>query len=120
MIPKHAQFIGAITERKKVSLRFYSQADSGVLDRICAPMRYGPGGEIPDGLNCYWFWNYANDTEAHTLGLAPKQIVELQVLGESFDPADFASELLPVATAPAGSLPPAPAAASGGPTNVKL
>ena len=120
MIPKHAQFIGAIKEGKKVSLRFYSQADSGVLDRICAPMSYGPGGETHDGLNRYWFWDYANNTGAHTLGLVPKQIVELQVLGELFDPAVFASEPSLAAAAQAGSLPPTPVTASAGATNDKL
>jgi hypothetical protein len=51
MIPNHPRFIEAISEKKKVSVRFYSQADSGVLDRVCAPLDYGPGGEIQDGLN---------------------------------------------------------------------
>lgn len=92
MIPNHTQFIGAIQEKKKVCVRFYSKADSGVLDRVCAPMDYGPGGSVPDGLNRYWLWDYASDTGSHTLGLVPQQIVDLQVLGESFDPAQFALE----------------------------
>jgi hypothetical protein len=89
MIPNHAQFIAAVTEHKKVWLRFYSTADSGLLDRVCAPMDYGPGGGIPDGLNRYWLWDYSSNTGTHTLGLLPQQIVDLQVLGEVFNPADF-------------------------------
>jgi hypothetical protein len=89
MIPNHKQFIEAISEKKKVSLRYYSKADSGVLDRVCAPMDYGSGGEIQDGLNRYWLWDYAANTNTHTLGLLPQQIVDLQVLGEVFNPADF-------------------------------
>ena len=50
MIPNHTQFTAAIQERKKVFVRFYSKPGSGVLDRVCAPMDYGPG-ENPDGLN---------------------------------------------------------------------
>ena len=92
MIPNHAQFLGAIKEKKKVSVRFYSLPDTGVLDRICAPMSYGPGGGIHDGLNRYWLWNYASDTGVHTLGLVPKQIVDLSVLGEIFDPAEIINE----------------------------
>jgi len=83
------RFIEAIHEKKKVCVRFYSKADSGVLDRVCAPMDYGPGGEIPDGLNRYWLWDYKSNTDSHTLGLAPRQIMELQVLGEVFDPAQL-------------------------------
>ena len=91
MIPKHEQFIEAIKENKKVSVRFYSKPDSGVLDRICAPLSYGPG-ELLDGLNRYWLWDYASDTGSHTLGLVSPQIVDLQVLGETFEPAEFANE----------------------------
>jgi Hsp20/alpha crystallin family len=58
MIPNHTRFIEAIHAKKKVCVRFYSQADSGVLDRVCAPMDYGPGGEFKDGLNRYWLWDY--------------------------------------------------------------
>ena len=43
MIPNHAQFLAAIKDKKKVCVQFYSKADSGVLDRVCAPMDYGPG-----------------------------------------------------------------------------
>ena len=89
MIPNHPRFLEAISEKKKVSVRFYSKADSGVLDRVCAPMDYGPGGEIQDGLNRYWLWDYTSNPGTHTLGLLPQQIVDLQVLGEGFDPADF-------------------------------
>src|ERR1051325_9067612 len=89
MIPNHQQFIEAINEKKKVTVRFYSKADSGVLDRVCAPMDYGPGGEIKDGLNRYWLWDYASNTRPHTLGLVPQQIVDLRVLGEGFDPAQL-------------------------------
>jgi hypothetical protein len=89
MIPNHAQFIEAITAKKKVCVRYYSKADSGVLDLVCAPMDYGPGGEIQDGLNRYWLWDYTSKAGTHSLGLLPGQIVDLQVLGEVFDPAEF-------------------------------
>ena len=60
MMPNHPRFIEAINQKKKVSVRFYSKADTGLLDRVCAPMDYGPGGEIQDGLNRYWLWDYAS------------------------------------------------------------
>ena len=69
MIPNHAEFLAAINDHKKVWLRFYSTADSGVLDRVCVPMNYGPGGEIQDELNRYWLWDYGQHGFAHP-GLA--------------------------------------------------
>lgn len=88
MIPAHQQFIDAIHTKRKVCVRFYSNADNGVLDRVCAPMDYGPAGEVEDGLNRYWLWDYKNDT-SHTLNLLPQQIVEFQMLGDVFDPAQL-------------------------------
>ena len=114
MIPNHDRFIEAIKERKKVSVRFYSKADSGVLDRVCAPMDYGPGGSVNDGLNRYWLWVYASNTGSHLLGLMPKQIVELQVIGEEFDPREFIVGQTTLAAAPIGGLPPVPVVQSDG------
>ena len=89
MIPNHDRFITAIHEKKQIGVRFYSKADDGVLDRICAPLDYGPGGEVQDGLNRYWLWDYGNTPGAQMVGLLPAQIVGLRVLGEAFNPAHF-------------------------------
>lgn len=89
MIQNHAGFIEAIQAKKKVCVRFYSKADSGVLDLVCAPMDYGPGSEAKDGLNRYWLWDYRANSGSHTLGLVPQQILDMQVLGVVFDPAEL-------------------------------
>ena len=89
MIPNHKQFIEAIQEKKKVCLRLYSKADSGVIDLVCAPMDYGPGAGTQDGVNRYWLWDYTSNTGAHALGLLPEQVLDLSVLGAVFDPAEF-------------------------------
>jgi hypothetical protein len=89
MIPNHKEFIEAIKQKNKVCLRFYSKADSGVIDLVCAPMDYGPGAENQDGVNRYWLWDYTSNTGSPTLGLLPEQVLDLRVLGEVFDPAAF-------------------------------
>ena len=89
MIPNHKQFIEAIGERKKVCLRLYSKADSGVIDLVCAPLDYGQGGEIKDGVNRYSLWDYTSNNGTHMLKLLPEQILQLNVLGSVFDPAEF-------------------------------
>src|SRR5690349_24098146 len=106
MIPNHAQFIDALREKRKVRVRFYSAPDSGVLDRVCAPLDYGPGAETNDGLNRYWFRNYAAENGSCKLGLVPQQIVGLHVLGDVFDPAQLNAHPAPVPAAPASDLPP--------------
>lgn len=89
MIPNHKQFIEAIKEKKKVSLRFYSKADSGVIDLVCAPLDYGPGTGTPDGVNRYSLWDYTSNSGSHLLEMVPEQILDLSVLGAVFDPAEF-------------------------------
>jgi len=92
MIPNHAQFLQAVQERKKVWITFYSKADSGVLAQACAPLDYGPGSGVQDGLNRYWLWDYASPDGSHTLGLLPQQIVDLNMMGEVFDPTALSTE----------------------------
>ena len=89
MISNHKSFIEAIKEKKKVSVRFYSKADSGVIDLVCAPLDYGPGPGPPDGVNRYWFWDYTSNGGSHVLTLLPEQVLDLSVLGLPFDPAGF-------------------------------
>jgi hypothetical protein len=89
MIPNHKQFIAAIQEKKKVSVRLYSLADSGVIDLVCAPMDYGPGGLIQDGVNRYRLWDYTSNNGSHLLALLPQQVLQLSVLGAVFDPAEL-------------------------------
>lgn len=70
MIPNHSQFIEAINEKKKVRLRYYSQADSGAIDRVCAPLDYGPGTGFTDKLNRYWLLGLRHYYECAYLRLA--------------------------------------------------
>ena len=106
MIPNHAQFLEALKEKRKVRVQFYSQPDSGVLDRVCAPLDYGLGSETQDGLNRYWLWDYAGAEESRTLGLVPQQIVEMQLLSEGFDPAQVVRK--PMAMTGPPTVPPVP------------
>ena len=89
MIPNHKEYIEAIQAKNKVCLRFYSRADSGVIDLVCAPMDYGPGAGVQDGINRYSLWDYTSNNGSHTLSLLPEQILNLRVLGEVFDPAQI-------------------------------
>lgn len=87
MIPNHSEFLDALARTTKVRVRFYSRPDGGVVDRICAPIDYGPGAGSDDGLHRYWLWDDSGESAENPVGLLPAQIVELRVLGESFDPA---------------------------------
>jgi hypothetical protein len=119
LIPNHTRFLAAIKDKKMVSVRYYSKADHGVLDRICAPMGYGQGSESDDELNRYWLWDYAGTSGSHALGLLPQEIVDLQVLGEVFDPTQFIIAPVPVFVPQTGRLSPPTGVSSGGPAMPK-
>ena len=104
MIPNHPRFLEALNENKKVRVRLYSIADSGVVDRVCAPMSYGLGAANQDGLNRYWLWDYSGKTGSRTLGLLPQEIMDLQMLGEVFDPALLVNEPSPMPETPVNTL----------------
>ncbi len=89
MIANHPLFIDAIHEKKKVRVRLYSIPDHGVVDRVCAPMDYGPSPTESDGQNRYWLWDYAGLPGSNFLGLLPLAILDLHVLGEKFDPSQI-------------------------------
>lgn len=57
-----------------------------MIDLVCAPLDYGPEADVPDGVNRYLLWDYANNSGSHTLTLLPEQILDLRALGEVFDP----------------------------------
>ena len=83
------KFIGAIHSKNKVRLTFYSKQDGGLLVRTCAPMDYGPSRRATDQSDRFHFWDYGSDTKKHTLSLSPSQVTSIELLGETFDPADF-------------------------------
>jgi hypothetical protein len=88
MIPNHDRFIEAIHESLWVTLKFYSEADQGIVERAVVPLSYGPGSGPFDGVNRYWFSDELKDLPEWT-GLTSAQIVELRVLGRHFDSGPF-------------------------------
>jgi len=88
---QHEQFIQSIHDTKKVTLRFFSKEDAGVLHRICAPMDYGAGSKIKDGIARYHVWDYFPDggKKPHPIPLLANRIQEIIVTEEAFDPAEF-------------------------------
>lgn len=83
------EFIAAIQSRHKIKLTFQSKEDGRPLTRTCAPMDYGPSRRAHDKSDRYHSWDYDSDTERHTLSLLPNQVIAIEVLGETFDPAEF-------------------------------
>lgn len=85
----HTAFIAAIHSLSKLRLTFFSKEDSTQLVRTCAPFDFGPRRRAKDQSDCYHFWDYDSDTKNHVLSLLPDQVISMNTLAESFDPADI-------------------------------
>lgn len=70
-------------------MQVHSVADGGVVDRVCAPLDDRPGLAYQDGLNRHWSWDFTRDPASGTLGLVPRKIADMPMLGELFDPTQF-------------------------------
>ncbi len=90
MIKNHCEFIGAITDKKMIHVRFHSERDQETVDQVCAPLDYGPETENPVVSNRYWIWDtWDDDTASRPIGLLKSQILSVNVLEQTFNPASF-------------------------------
>jgi hypothetical protein len=83
------QFIDAIHQKAKIRLTFYSKEDGTTLTRLCAPMDYGPSRRAKNKDDRYHLWDYESDTRNHVLSLLPNQVVNMEILSETFNPSEF-------------------------------
>jgi hypothetical protein len=83
------KFIQAIHEKVKVRVTYFSKEDSDILVRKCAPMDYGPSRYAKEKNDRYHMWNYESDTKPHSMSLPAEQIKNIEILSETFDPAEF-------------------------------
>jgi hypothetical protein len=84
-----SDFIRAIHEKKLVSITA-DTLESGRFQRICVPLEFGPSGRPRDGIDRFHFWDLNSPHGAHKLILSPSELLDLEVLPESFDPKDYA------------------------------
>ncbi len=84
-------FLSAINDKRKVRVVFYSREDGKNIERICAPMDYGPSRRFNDGKDRYHLWDYFPDggKKPHPIPLEPSQIISINLTDEHFDPAEF-------------------------------
>ena len=80
-----SDFIRAI-EEKKLVLITAETLESGHFQRTCVPLDFGPSGKPRDGLDRFHLWDLNSPHGAHKLLLLPSQLLDLEVLPESFDP----------------------------------
>ena len=83
-------FVRAINGTNKVELTFNSR-EKGIITRKVAPTDYGPSRRFPNLLeNRYHVLDLESSNGIiHPIPLIESQIVELKILEETFNPAEY-------------------------------
>ena len=84
-------FVDAIHSKSKVRLTFYSKKDRNAISRVCAPMDYGPSARGSKSCERFHLWDYDSDVGRHSLSLGIQQVLNIEVMPDKFDPAEFVS-----------------------------
>ena len=86
---KHEIFINAIHHKKMVKIQINSK-EKGIIERICIPFDFGPSRRnLEINPDRYHFYDLDSPDEQHTLSITPDQLLKIEVLEKSFDPADY-------------------------------
>ncbi len=81
-------FIECINKKQKIEVTFKPK-DKNVVTRICIPFDYGPSARFKDGVDRFHFYDLNSPEGRHNLSILPMQVIELKLLQENFDPADY-------------------------------
>jgi len=84
------KFLEAIDKKLKVRVTFDS-IEKGIITRTCIPFDFGPSQKINaiDKSDKYHLLDLDSPEKPHPLPLDPDKILNIEVLNESFDPADY-------------------------------
>jgi len=82
-------FLKAIENKQLVRITFNS-FEKGKIGRKCVPFDYGESRKFKDGKERYHLWDLeCPDGDNHNLPLLPSQMINIEVLKETFNPADY-------------------------------
>lgn len=87
MHPAHQVFLDAITEKRCLSVRFFSRKEGRELERVCAALDFGPLRGGLDGAHVYQLWDLEGKRKPHNLALAEADIFAMTPLEKTFEPA---------------------------------
>ena len=85
----HETFLHAIINKKVIELTFNSN-EKGVITRKCIPFDFGPSRRnLKINPDRYHFYDLNSPEGKHTLSILPEQVIKVNLLDETFDPADY-------------------------------
>ena len=77
-----------IQKKQMVMVRFNAR-DGQILLRKCAPLDYAISKRAKTPRFKFHFWDFDSSIKNHLLSLDLEQIIEVDIMEESFNPEDF-------------------------------
>lgn len=83
------KFLQAIQEKKIVELTFNAE-DKWVIIRRCIPFDFWPSRrKLSVNPDRYHFYDLNSPDGRHTLSILPEQVINIDILDETFNPWDY-------------------------------
>lgn len=84
------KFLHAIDNKLKVNITFNAK-EKGQIIRVCIPFDFGASQKIDaiDKSEKYHVLDLDSPDGPHNLALNPNEVVEIEILNENFDPAEY-------------------------------
>lgn len=84
----YQKFIEAIHQKKLVKV-VVDTKEKGIIQRKCVPFDFAVSGKYKDGKERFHFWDLDSPDVQHNLSVLPDNLKSLEILEESFNPADY-------------------------------
>lgn len=78
-------FLEAVHTKKLISVTFNSK-EKGIITRKCVLFDFGPSKRDKVKIDKFHFWNIDSN---HNLPVLVEQIINMEILNEDFNPADY-------------------------------
>lgn len=82
-------FLEGIHKKRYLSVDFIAKEDNLLRNRKCVPFDYGESRKYRDDKDRFHFLDLNSPDGKHNLSILPEQVKKVEILDESFDPADY-------------------------------
>jgi hypothetical protein len=85
----HQVFLDALATKRRLSVRFFNKRLGRELERICAPLDYGPLRGAAEPTDHYHLWDLEGKRKPLNVALVEGDVVSMTLLPETFAPAEI-------------------------------
>lgn len=83
----HQVFLDALVGKRRLRVRYFSKKAGKELERVCAPLDYGPLRGAPEPTPHYQLWDLEGKRKPLNIAVLAEDVRAMTPLAEAFDPA---------------------------------